>query len=270
MRSALLASVAVAIGIGASPHAQPPSFEVASVRMNTSGEPQAGPPFQPGGRVTLTNRTLRYLVQFAYSTIDAPLQELEIVGGPDWVDRDRFDIVAKMSGSPPPEPANLARVMLRTLLAERCPLTVRKQPRDLPVYAFLPTRSDGRLGQGLRRRSEPNCDSFVPGRGMPDPSGPAPLCGYLRGGQGTLMYRGVTIARLASSLRLDRLVVDETQLSGLFDVDLAWSLESGGAAASDAPSIFTAVQEQLGLKLEPRRADVDVFVIESAQRPTPD
>src|SRR5688572_10910676 len=150
MRSALLGSIALAIGIGATPHAQRPSFEVASVRMNTSGEPQAGPPFQPGGRVTLTNRTLRYLVQFAYSTIDAPLQELEIVGGPDWVDRDRFDIVAKMPGSPPPEPAtaNLARVMLRTLLAERFQLEFRKQPRDLPVYALLPARSGGRLGQG--------------------------------------------------------------------------------------------------------------------------
>jgi uncharacterized protein (TIGR03435 family) len=269
MRSALLASVAVAIGVGASLHAQ--SFEVASVRVNKSGEPQAAP-FQPGGRVTLTNRTLRYLVQFAYSTIDAPLQELELVGGPEWVDRDRFDIVAKMPGSPLPEPAtaNLARVMLRTLLAERFQLNIRKQPRDLPVYALRPARADGRLGQGLRRRSEPNCDWFVPGRGMPDPSGPAPLCGYLRGGQGTLTYRGVTIARLASSLRLDRLVVDETQLTGLFDVDLAWSTETAGVAANDAPSIFTAVQEQLGLKLEPKRADVDVFVIECAQQPTPD
>ena len=105
---------------------------------------------------------------------------------------------------------------------------------------------------------------------MPDPAGAAPLCGYLRGGQGTLTYRGVTIARLSSSLRLDRLIVDQTQLTGLFDVDLAWSAESGGAGANDAPSIFTAVQEQLGLKLEPKRAEVDVLVIESAQQPTPD
>jgi uncharacterized protein (TIGR03435 family) len=272
MRSVLLVSLAVTVGIGAVLHAQSPSFEVASVRVNKSGEPQAGPPFQPGGRVTLTNRTLRYLVQFAYSTIDAPLRELEIVGGPDWADRDRFDIVAKMPGSPPPEPAtaNLARVMLRTLLAERFQLNIRKQPRDLPVYTLVPARSDGRIGQGLRRRSEPNCDWFVPGRGMPDPAGPAPLCGYLRGGQGTLAFRGVTIARLASSLPLDRLVVDHTQLTGLFDVDLAWSAETGGGVANDGPSLFTAVQEQLGLKLEPKRAAVDVLVIESAEQPTPD
>jgi uncharacterized protein (TIGR03435 family) len=263
-------TVALAIGAAAVLHGQAPAFEVASIKINTSGEAQSGPPFQPGGRVTLTNRTLRYLVQFAYSSIDAPVQDSQVVGGPDWVDRDRFDVVAKMEGSPPPEPATAdrARVMLRTLLADRFQLTVRQEMRDLPVYALVAVRRDGRFGQGLRRRAEANCDGFVPGRGMSDPNGAVPLCGYLRGGPASLTYRGVTIGRLASSLRLDRIVVDRTGLSGLFDVDLAWAPES--AEVGDAPSIFTAVQEQLGLKLEATRGSVDVLAIESAERPTLD
>jgi uncharacterized protein (TIGR03435 family) len=271
VRKPRVVSLALAIGTGVLLNAQPPSFEVASVRVNNVGEPQSVPPFQPGGRVVLTNRTLRYLVQFAYSSMDSQLQEFQIVGGPDWVDRDRFDVLAKMEGSPPPEPATAdrARLMLRTLLADRFQLQVRQEPRDVPVYALVVARSDGRLGQGLRRRAEPDCDWFVPGRGMPDPNGAAPLCGYLRGGQGMLTYRGVTIARLASSLRLDRIVVDRTRIAGLVDVDLVWSPESAGAV-NDAPSIFTAVQEQLGLRLEPTRGNVDVVAIQSAERPTSD
>ena len=271
MRKPHVASLLFAVSVGTCLDAQLPSFEVASVRITQSGEPQSVPPFQPGGRVTLTNRTLRYLVQFAYSSIDSQLQDFQIVGGPDWADRDRFDVLAKMEGSPPPEPAtaDLARVMLRTLLAERFQLMVRHESRDMPVYALMIVRTDGRLGPGLRRRPEPNCDWFVPGRGMPDPNSATPLCGYLRGGQATLTYRGVTLARLASSLKLDRLVLDRTGLTGLVDIDLAWALESA-AAVDNAPSIFTAVQEQLGLKLEATRGNVDVLVIQSAQRPTPD
>lgn len=277
LRRAVAASIACLVGANLLVDAQSPSFEVASVKINKSGESQAVPPIQRGGRVTLTNRTLRSLVQFAYSTVDVPLEESQIVDGPGWANRDRFDILAKIEGTPPPgrATADMARVMLRTLLGERFQLNLRKEPRELAVYGLVLARADGQLGQGLRRRPEPNCDWFVPGRGMPDPNGTAPLCGYLRGGQGTLTYRGVTLVRLASGLtsaRLDRLIIDQTGLPGIYDVDLKWAVEpnSGAAAANDAPSIFTAVQEQLGLKLEATRAPVDVLVIESAEHPVPD
>lgn len=276
IRRAAAASVACLVGANLLANAQSPSFEVASIRVNKSGESQAVLPIQPGGRVTLTNRTLRSLVQFAYSTIDVPLEESQIVGGPDWASRERFDILAKMEGTPPRgrATAETARLMLRTLLGERFQLTLRNESRQQSVYGLVLARTDGRLGPGLRRRSEPNCDWFVPGRGLPDPNGSSPLCGYVRGGHGTLTYRGVTLVRLASGLssaKLDRLIIDQTGLAGIFDVDLTWAAEPGSAAAAnDAPSIFTAVQEQLELKLEAKRAPVDVLVIESAQRPVPD
>ncbi len=256
---------------------QVPSFEVASVKVNTIGNMQSVPQNpQPGGRVTLTNRTLRFLVQFAYSPFESPLHDLQIAGGPDWAESDRFDITAKMPGNPMPgiETANLARLMLRTLLAERFGLRVRTESRELPVYALVVGRPDGRLGSGLRRRPD-TCEGIVrprlPEFKEPDLKGDAPLCGLLRGGRGTLTYRGVPISSLLRPSALggvDRIVIDHTRLQGLFDIDLTWAADSG--ASGDAPSIFTAVQEQLGLKLNPTRVPMDVLVIEGAHRPSPD
>ncbi len=256
---------------------QAPSFEVASIKVNKIGNEQSVPQNpQPGGRVTLTNRTLRWLVQFAYSTLESSLHDFQIAGGPDWAESDRFDVTAKMPGSPAPGPetANLARVMLRALLAERFQLKVRTEARELPVYALVPARSDGRLGPGLRARAD-SCEGVVrprlPEFREPDLTGVARLCGLLRGGKGTLNYRGVPISSLLrpSALGgLDRIVVDQTGLQGLFDIDLTWAVEA--ATAADAPSIFTAVQEQLGLRLQPTRAPLQVLVIDDAQRPSPD
>jgi uncharacterized protein (TIGR03435 family) len=256
---------------------QAPSFEVASIKVNTIGNEQSVPQNpQPGGRVTLTNRTLRFLVQFAYSSFESPLHDLQLAGGPDWVDRDRFDITAKMPGTPTPgiETANLARVMLRSLLAERFQLKVRTEERELPVYALVLARPDGRLGPGLRSRPD-SCDGVVRARGPefkePDLKGDARLCGLLRGGRGSLNYRGVSISSLLRGSALggvDRIVVDQTRLPGLFDIDLTWAVDA--SASADAPSIFTAVQEQLGLRLQPASARMQVFVIDDAQRPSPD
>jgi uncharacterized protein (TIGR03435 family) len=266
---ALLVVLAVDVVLAAQ---SPPSFEVASVKANKLGEPQSVPQMQPGGRVTLTNRTLRYFVQFAYSALESPLHDFQIVGGPDWADKDRFDVTAKMGGNPPPVPAtaNLARIMLRGVLAERFQLKVRMESKEVPVYALVLARPNGQLGAGLRLRQD-SCERFVPPPGEPDLKGSSPLCGYLRGGQGTINYRGVPISSLFRPNvlgRLDRLVIDRTNLQGIFDIDLTWAVDT--TASDNAPSIFTAVQEQLGLKLEPTRAPVEVLVIESAEKPTPD
>lgn len=278
MKGSSLATFGVVAGFSILLNAQAPSFEVASIKLNKTGEPQSVPQMQPGGRVTLINRTLRYLVQFAYSSLESQLHELQIVGGPDWADADRFDVVAKMEDSLGPRPsANLARVMMRTLLTERFQLKLRTESRELPVYALVMARPDGRLGPGLRRRPDSDCVGFVPRPGSPDPNGTRPLCGFLRGGalggEGTLTYRGVPIRALArpGAMTRDRLVIDQTKLSGIFDIDLTWAVEAGANDPSiELPSIFTAVQEQLGLKLEPTRAPVEVFVIDHAEKPTPD
>jgi uncharacterized protein (TIGR03435 family) len=276
-RRRLAEIVVIAIGLSTVVMTQAPSFEVASIKVNKIGNEQSvsqNP--QPGGRVTLTNRTLRFLVQFAYSSFESPLHDFQVVGGPDWVDGDRFDIAAKMPGDPIPgvETANLARMMLRTLLSERFKLVVRTEERELPVYALVLARPDGRLGPGLRPRAD-SCEGVVrqrlPEFKEPDIKRDAALCGFLRGGKGTLNYRGVSISSLLRPSALggvDRIVIDQTRLQGLFDVDLTWAVDGG--TSTEAPSIFTAVQEQLGLRLQPTSARMQVVVIHDAQRPSPD
>ena len=272
IKSTVVVFVVVVAGFGVMPNAQAPTFEVASIKPNKTGDLQSVPQIQAGGRVTLTNRTLRYLVQFAYSRFESQLHDHQILGGPDWIDDDRFDVTAKMDGNPPsgPDTANLARMMLRALLAERFQLEVRTESRELPVYALVTARADRRLGPGLRPRQD-SCEHPVRLPGGPDLKGNTPLCGYLRGGRGTLNFRGVPIASLFRPVALgglDRIVIDQTRLPGLYDIDLVWAFDA--SASADAPSIFTAVQEQLGLKLEPTRAPLEVLVITHAERPTPD
>jgi uncharacterized protein (TIGR03435 family) len=165
-------------------------------------------------------------------------------------------------------------MMMRSLLADRFRLKVRSDSRELPVYALVVARTDGRLGPGLRRRAEGECEqAVVRGGPPPDPTGPTPLCGFLAANvQGNLSYRGVPISALTrpGALTRDRIVVDRTKLSGIFDIDLAPAPPDVAGNPADVPFVFTAVQEQLGLKLEPGKALVEVIVIDHAEKPTPD
>lgn len=256
-----------------------PAFEVASVKVNKSGEGWSLP-FQPGGRVTQTNRTLRQMILFAYSFSPPPgitdgwFQDFQLVGGPAWAASDRFDIVAKMEGNPPRDRAtdDLARLMLRTLLADRFQLRLNTETRELAVYALVLARSDGALGPRLRRQTF-DCDNAPSPTSLPEPGGPPRRpCGHLGHPHPTsLSYQGVGIERVAIGLSptVGRVVIDRTGLRGRFDVDLDWG-PALGAPAESAPSIFTAVQEQLGLKLESQRGPVEVLVIQHAECPTPD
>lgn len=266
------------LGLNAQNVSNLPAFEVASVKLNKSGRGPAGPPMQPGGRFTLPNQTLRTLVRNAYG-----LQDVQISGGPSWINTDRFDITAKAEGNPPTPQMWL---MVRTLLQERFKLRVHTETRELPIYALVMARSDRRLGSQLRSRPEGGCDSR-PQAVLPDSKSPN-QCGRLGAGLGSLNFRGVTmeaVAKLGLGPRVDRLVFDRTGLSGIFDVDLEWTPEAEpfvSAAAlppglpvppppsTSGPSLFTALQEQLGLKLESARGRGEVLVIDSVERPTPD
>jgi uncharacterized protein (TIGR03435 family) len=213
------------------------AFAVASVKPNTSGDQRVMIKNEPGGGLTATNVPLRVLIRTAYQ-----LQEdSQIVGAPSWIASDRFDIVAKAEGaSLVPSGAALGRpnVRLQALLKERFKLTVHTETRDLPIYALVLARRDGRLGPRLRPTTV-DCVAIlaalfpVPGRGnapappppSPPPSDKAPVCGST-GGPGRLISQWMTMARLALNLsrRVNRVVVDRTGLAG----ELIWTSMDAG------------------------------------------
>jgi uncharacterized protein (TIGR03435 family) len=249
-----------------------PKFEVASVKVNKSGDTSIRMQALPGGRINVDNATLRLLIRNAYT-----VQDFQISGGPDWINSDRFDVVATSTGNPTqPE----IQMMLRRLLADRFKLTVHSETRELPVYALTLARSDRRLGPRLRS-AEPCFRSPADGPPQQPPLlGPGP-CGF-RIAIGRSTAKGVTMGAFAASLSnsVGRTVQDRTDLSGNFDLELEFTPDQtlnrppGGqdapAPAAEGASIFTAVQEQLGLKLESQRGPVEVLVIDRVERPTPD
>lgn len=243
------------------------TFDVTSVKPNLSGELGGSSKGEPGRYVGI-NVTLRRVMGLAYF----PAQEF--VGGPNWIHSDRFDIEGKAEGT---FNQDQMREMLRALLADRFELVVHRETRQLPAYALTLARTDGRLGAELRRAAP--CTP-APSAG-PQPAGPR--CGGFSVGNSAIKGVGVTMTQLAGELPSateGRYVVDRTGLSGTFDVSVTWNADAlrpsappvdGTPSASSvdgAPSIFAAIQEQLGLKLEPITAPIEVIVIDSAERPS--
>ena len=227
--------------------AQTPTFEVASVRINSSGDLSRSVRALPDGRLEATNAPLRNLVRYAYE-----LRTLgEIEGGPNWMDSAAFDIRA--TGTPD----GLQPQMLQALLSERFKLVARREMRERTVYALTVARADRRLGRSITAAAS----SALPRQ----PSGPT-----------RLEITNHPISRLVSSLGalLGQTVIDRTDLAGNYDITLAFSSEQlpgvpgPGRPDPSLPSVFTAVQEQLGLKLEASRGSVPVLVVERAEMPT--
>jgi uncharacterized protein (TIGR03435 family) len=224
----------------------PPAFDVASIRLNTSGTPRSGTQSLPGGRVTVTNQPLRSMIRTAYGAND-----LEVVGGPDWIDRDRWDVLATAAaGSPIDAPW---QAMLKTLLEERFKLRAHLESRERPIYRLVLARDGKRLGPDIRptgcRDDELDC-----GRLSANTNG-------IRSGTITGVAR--TMAQIGTGLSdyAERRVFDATGLDGRYDFELRWDQDT---------LIFTALQEQLGLKLEPASGPVDVLFIDGVEKPTPD
>ena len=287
-----LAAVAVAFA-SAVPGAQAPApqqseirFEVASVKQSPPLDPSGftvrpGSP-EPGGRWSARNSTLLMLLQRAFPDYDKPGM---IVGGPAWLNERRFDIEGRAAGSPTPAQY---QQMLRLLLADRFGLKTRVEPRAVEVYSLVVARADGRLGPRLRPAS-PAClaeleaervrianlkgpVTFSSGDAQPctGATGLQPDRGLLR------LAGGRTLESIAFGLQvfMDKRVVDRTGLTGIYEYDLEFDWNATRATAlapaDDAAgsSVFTAVQEQLGLKLERRRETMDVLVIDSVDMPT--
>ena len=226
--------------------------------------------------------TLRGLVAAAYGA-PQPLPLYRVLGGPGWVDADRFDIDAMAAPDPSPQAGWTPRNQqtLRGLLASRFGLKAHQERQPLPSYALVLAREDGRLG--ARLTASPACNAPAAAPGTPrSPSAPPPCGGFGFTPPERVTARHLTMDETARFLMLnavDRPVLNRTNLAGHFNWDLEFARElapgrpadpAAAAAPSQATSIFTALQEQLGLKLDPIRSPFDVVVIDAASRPDPD
>jgi uncharacterized protein (TIGR03435 family) len=291
----LAAIVAAASGSSTWMAAQTPSaspqFEVASIKPNKSGPGPQRIGFQPGGRFVATNIPVRDLISVAYGQ-PQPLPNFQIIGGPGWITSDRFDITAKAEGDPQPAatgPPTEMFQMIRSLLADRFKLLAHEETRDQPVYMLRLDRSDGKLGPNLHPSTVDCAAMRGANRGGPPPGPPAPgqvpVCGAMMA-PGRMVSGGTSIEMLLNGLSrlVSRVVIDRTGLTGNYESTLEFTpdqsqLPPGGlgnlppgvpAPPVDGPSLFTALKEQLGLKLDSDHAPVRVLIIDSIEQPTPD
>jgi len=270
-----------------------PRFEVASVKPSNGPTGERG---QPGGRYTAT-RTVKFFIADAFF-FGTPLQMSRVIGGPEWIESALYEINAQASTpwqrSPDGPPRELF-LMIRSLLQERFKLKTHMETRELPVYELVLARADRSLGPQLRQ-STVDCDALMAAlqAGGPPPArqpNEPPPCGAMRG-PARVIAGGLPMAQFANMLTLvmadangptgrddARMVIDKTGLSGRFAFTLAWTPERIPEAAPppgippidpNGPPLVTALQEQLGLKLQPARSQMDVVVIDSVEQPTPD
>ena len=278
MRKLLLIGCAVAV-VTISSHAQDKSatFEVATVKANTSGDNNGMLQRQPGGRMTATNMPVRPMISYAYQ-----LAGYQLVGGPSWIESARYDVVAKMDGNPLPVAPGTGldpmQIALQNLLAERFKLKVHHEMREMDIYALV-TIKPGAQGPKLAPTTQDCAGAAKAAARGAAPTGPnAPFCGS-RIGPGAIKFGGLPASQIAATLAIlaGRFVTDRTGLTGFWDFELSFAPEQRGqqpggniANDSDLPGFFTAIQEQLGLKLESTKGPVDVVVIDSIERPKDD
>jgi uncharacterized protein (TIGR03435 family) len=258
------------------PPATLPAFDEISVRPNTSpGQGGRGGGQMQPGRYVAQNLTLRAIVKRAYGAdgsmpgAGVDLFDEQVAGGPEWFNTEKFDVTATAPGGA--APARM-RLMLQRALAERFELAAHWETRELPVYVLTMARPDGRLGPGLTPTPDSECAKADPG--MPPAPGTPPPCGAIQFGPGQLIARGAPVEWLARTLStlpvvtgLDRMVIDRTGLKGNYGFALKFSGPQAANPDPDRPQLITALQEQLGMRLEPRREPVEVLVIDSAERP---
>ena len=254
--------------------AERPTFEAASIKPAKPGAMGSFIRNQPGGRFSANNMTVKNLLTIAYD-----VQPFQIVGGPGWLDSERYDVEAKAEESsdgdaaakPPSDmrkQMDAQRLRLQSLLAERCKLTMHRETRQLPVYAMVIAKGGPKLKESpVNTTGKPNMQ--------------------MRMGFGQLNGVDTPLSILAETLsrQLGRVVLDKTGLTGNYDFNLQWTPDAGQMAAMgpppgappgmapppsdpNGPSVFTAIQEQLGLKLESQKGPVDVWVIDSVEKPS--
>jgi uncharacterized protein (TIGR03435 family) len=233
------------------------SFEVASIKPGTPGD-RSGKfaRLQGGHQFVIRNFTLKDLIGFAY---DLPLRRIS--GGPSWIDGDTYNILAATPGDGRPNQSE-QMLMVRKLLEERFQLRYHLEQRELPVYQLSVAKNGAKHKESLAH--------------LDAPSGPTNV--VFPGSRIETHARYVTISEFASMLQrvvFDRPVMDKTNLTGRYDFDLAWSYDDSqfdgklppiNIEAANRPSLFSALQTELGLTLESTRAQVETIIIDAVQR----
>jgi uncharacterized protein (TIGR03435 family) len=261
-----------------------PSFEVASIKPDISGSRNvmfSG----DAGRYTASNVTVKGLIKLSYNVND-----FQISGGPAWISSERFDIDAKVPDSLAAQLQKLPRarqsgekmLMVQSLLSDRFKLAVTHETKELPIYALMV----GKGGAKLTEASPPDTGGNLAPTSPPASGGPmTPLPGgffLTTDGTGRFSFtmKAAPLDNLVGVLtgQLGRMILDQTALKGTYDATLQWTSETGlqgeSPSGADAPdvagtSIFTAIQDQLGLKLESTKGPVDTFVIDHIEEPSP-
>ncbi len=274
----LVIGTAVMTAVSQTGQAQKPSFEVVSIRLNSTGR-NASVAVQPGGRFVASQTTLRRLLQFAYRG------HQDFTGGPDWLDTDRWDIEAKAAEGAAPARAGLldfgvpdtTALMVQSLLEDRFKLVAHTETRELPIYELTLAKS----GLKMKLSEDQTPAPSLVGGGGGRRGGSLPRGGISIGGSDLeIQAQPVSLLALAlGAVYAGRPVVDKTGLKGLYDIKLQWTPDTGltaptgpgvppTAAAPSGPSLAAAIEEQLGLHLQPARGPLPVLVIDSVQRPT--
>jgi len=264
-----IAGLILAAGFGASQSR--PSFEVASIKPSSGDMHRTMVGIQPGGRFNASGVTTKLLIQQAYG-----IKDFQITGGPGWIGSDRYDISAKPEG---PANQDQLKLMLQSLLEDRFQLKMHPETKEMPVYALVVAKD----GPKLKEVNEPAPDSVETG-GRGNPGGRGGRQGLMRMGRGQLSGQAVGLDMLVTQLSniLGRAVIDKTGLKGKYDLTLEWAPDESqgmmfrggppdaGATSPDTagPSIFTALQEQLGLRLESQKGAVQIFVVDRVEKPS--
>jgi uncharacterized protein (TIGR03435 family) len=266
-----------AVGLFGQSSTPPLTFEVASIKPSGTADRRFMIQIQPGGGLRTSGSTLQMLITMAYD-----VREFQISGGPGWINTDRYDIVAKAERSggaenPPGEPRTMTdeqrktvgdqmRERLRALLAERFQLRIHRESKEQSVYALVVAKGGPKLQESQTKEG-------------------TATHGMLRMGRGEFAGQGVQLEGLTMILsrELGRTVVDRTGLKGNFDFKLTWTPDPGQSAGPpgggpppgvdappppdpNGPSVFTALQEQLGLRLESQKGPVEMLVIDHVEK----
>lgn len=267
-----------------------PSYEVATIKPDDPAGETA-----PNGMRSFRGLTIRVYIRSAYSPAGGPLPPTQVIGGPEWIDKERYIVTGKPSADLElaRQKMNLAdrsqqdRAMQQSLLADRFHLKVHFEAREMPVYALVPAKGGLKI-EAVADPASPDTNSPPPspaaGRRSPTPPGAIQLLSA--GAVGMIRAHAISMAQFAgvlgSLINLNgsgtntadtggRPVLDQSGFTGNFDIDaLKWSTpqSAGSDTPSDAPSLETALEETLGLRLVASKGLVEIVVIDSIDRPT--